>query len=72
MTKKWFEEWQIKMDRIDHKRVLSIFMPNRDAEHSHLELFEGQKLTADVLEELGGIVVSAFDQIQRDNGGYKS
>lgn len=67
--KQWFEDWQITLNP-GNRAVLSILLPNSRSEHTHFELFENQVITKEILSELNGILGSAFDQIQRDNGGY--
>lgn len=66
MSKKWFEDWLITLNTGD-KAVLSILLPNSKGEHTHFELFEKQVITKNVLQELAGILSSAFDQIQKDH-----
>lgn len=70
MSKKWFEEWHIQLQHNeDGEAEIFIDLVNTKNEkpHFYLKLKDTKKA-----DELFSILTAAFDQIQRDNGGYKT
>ncbi len=70
--KKWFESWHYEVTFIGKKRIrkFRLELPNSLDKHP-LVIIAGKKISNRQLQRLEGIIVSAFDQIQKDNGGYK-
>lgn len=74
---RWFEDWKVEekplRTRDDRELVgiwVTVTLPNsRTSQKKWSHLFSKSEISK--ARKLTGILMAAFDQIQKDNGGYK-